>query len=68
MSSKKGKGGKNKRKGKKQIQESKREIEFRDDSQEYGQVTKMLGNSRIGNYLLCIISHVTSFFRSAMFN
>lgn len=55
MASKKGKGGKNKRKGKKQAQNSRRDLEFKDESQEYAQVTKMLGNSRVE--VLCLLSN-----------
>jgi translation initiation factor 1A len=47
MSKNKGKGGKGKRKGKKHADDSKRELEFKDESQEYAQVTKMLGNGRL---------------------
>lgn len=47
MSKNKGKGGKGKRKGKKHVDDSKRELEFKDESQEYAQVTKMLGNGRL---------------------
>lgn len=48
MSKNKGKGGKNKRKGKKQGgEDTKRELEFKDEEQEYGQVTKMLGSGRL---------------------
>ncbi|CAN3359103.1 eukaryotic translation initiation factor 1A [Diutina catenulata] len=43
----KGKGGKNKRRGKKDNGMFKRELIYRDEGQEYGQVTKMLGNGRI---------------------
>ena len=67
MSSKKGKGGKNKRKGKKQVQDAKRELEFKDESQEYAQVTKMLGNGRLEALCLTenrsIIAHIRGTFR-----
>ncbi|EPZ33930.1 nucleic acid-binding protein [Rozella allomycis CSF55] len=42
----KGKGGKNRRKGKSES-ESKRELIYKDEEQEYGQVVKMLGNARV---------------------
>lgn len=42
----KGKGGKNKRRGKKDGEE-KRELEFKEDGQEYAQVMRMLGNGRL---------------------
>lgn len=41
-----GKGGKNRRRGKGDGEESKRELEFKEDGQEYAQVVKMLGNGR----------------------
>jgi translation initiation factor 1A len=43
----KNKGGKGKRKGKKHVDDSKRELEFKDEDQEYAQVTKMLGEGRL---------------------
>lgn len=43
----KGKGGKNKRRGKKSNGLEKRELVFKDEDQEYAQVTKMLGNGRL---------------------
>lgn len=65
--SKKGKGGKNKRKGKKQQQETKRELEFKDDGQEYAQVTKMLGNGRVEALCLSnnntVLAHIRGAFR-----
>merc|ERR1711865_1217580 len=42
----KGKGGKNRRRGKNDS-ESKRELTFKEDGQEYAQVTRMLGNGRL---------------------
>jgi translation initiation factor 1A len=42
----KGKGGKNRRRGKGDAEESKREIEFKEEGQEYAQVVRMLGNGR----------------------
>mmetsp|Transcript_8292 Transcript_8292/g.10866 ORF Transcript_8292/g.10866 Transcript_8292/m.10866 type:complete len:142 (+) Transcript_8292:184-609(+) len=42
----KGKGGKNRRRGKGDGEENKRELEFKEDGQEYSQVVKMLGNGR----------------------
>jgi len=43
----KGKGGKNRRRGKNDSEGSKREITFKEDGQEYAQVTRMLGNGRL---------------------
>jgi hypothetical protein len=43
----KGKGGKNRRRGKNENDDDKRELVFREDGQEYAQVTKMLGNGRL---------------------
>ena len=42
----KGKGGKNKRKGKNDGEVTKRELLFKDDGQEYAQVSRMLGDGR----------------------
>ena len=42
----KGKGGKNRRRGKNDS-EAKREITFKEDGQEYAQITRMLGNGRL---------------------
>ena len=42
-----GKGGKNRRRGKNENEGQKRELVFREDGQEYAQVTKMLGNGRL---------------------
>ena len=39
-------GGKNRRRGKNE-NDDKRELVFREDGQEYAQVTKMLGNGRL---------------------
>jgi len=56
-----GKGGKNRRRGKGDIDGQKRELEFKEDGQEYAQVEKMLGNGRLtaycmdGNRRLCHI-------------
>lgn len=41
-----GNGGKNRRRGKGDGEESKRELEFKEEGQEYAQVVKMLGNGR----------------------
>ena len=46
---KKSKGGKNKRRGKNESL-SKRELIFKEDGQEYAQVTRMLGNGRLEAY------------------
>ena len=43
----KGKGGKTRRRGKNENDGMKRELIFREDGQEYAQVTKMLGNGRL---------------------
>lgn len=43
----KGKGGKNRRRGKNDDDLAKRELIFKEDGQEYAQVNKMLGNGRI---------------------
>jgi len=43
----KGKGGKNRRRGKNENESEKRELVFREDGQEYAQVVKMLGNGRL---------------------
>lgn len=52
MPIKKGKGGKKRRKGKKTgDNENKKELLLKDDGQEYGQVTKLLGSCRFS--LLC---------------
>jgi translation initiation factor 1A len=42
----KGKGGKNRRRGKNDT-ETKRELTFKEDGQEYAQVIRMLGNGRL---------------------
>jgi len=47
MPKNKGKGGKNRRRGKNEDSGTKRELIFKEDGQEYAQVTKMLGNGRI---------------------
>ena len=47
MPKNKGKGGKNRRRGKNENEGLKRELIFREDGQEYAQVTKMLGNGRL---------------------
>ena len=46
MPKNKGKGGKNRRRGKNEGEE-KRELIFKEDGQEYAQVIKMLGNGRL---------------------
>lgn len=61
MPKNKGKGGKNRRRGKNENEGLKRELVFREDGQQYAQVTKMLGNGRLealcfdGNKRLCHI-------------
>lgn len=47
MPKNKGKGGKNRRRGKNENEFEKRELIFKEDEQEYAQVTKMLGNGRL---------------------
>ncbi|XP_076317488.1 eukaryotic translation initiation factor 1A isoform X1 [Tachypleus tridentatus] len=47
MPKNKGKGGKNRRRGKNENEADKRELVFKDDGQEYAQVVKMLGNGRL---------------------
>lgn len=47
MPKNKGKGGKNRRRGKNENESEKRELVFKEDEQEYAQVTKMLGNGRL---------------------
>jgi len=60
MPKNKGKGGKNRRRGKNEGEE-KRELVFKEDGQEYAQVIRMLGNGRLeaqcfdGNKRLCHI-------------
>jgi initiation factor 1A len=46
MPKNKGKGGKNRRRGKNEAEE-KRELIFKEDGQEYAQVLRMLGNGRL---------------------
>jgi len=47
MPKNKGKGGKNRRRGKNQNDDEKREIVLKTDGQEYAQVVRMLGNGRL---------------------
>jgi translation initiation factor 1A len=49
MPKNKGKGGKNRRRGKNEAEE-KRELVFKEDGQEYAQVLRMLGNGRLEAY------------------
>ena len=42
-----GKGGKNRKRGKNENEEEKRELVYKEDGQEYGQVIRMLGNGRL---------------------
>ncbi|KAK9145291.1 hypothetical protein Sjap_005194 [Stephania japonica] len=44
MPKNKGKGGKNRKRGKNEADDEKRELVFKEDRQEYGQVLRMLGN------------------------
>ncbi|EAL68275.1 hypothetical protein ACTFIW_003081 [Dictyostelium discoideum] len=61
MPKNKGKGGKNRRRGKNE-NEQKRELQFKEEGQEYAQVLRMLGNGRLeascfdGEKRLCHIS------------
>eukprot|EP00644_Phytophthora_capsici_P011023 jgi/Phyca11/504837/fgenesh2_kg.PHYCAscaffold_9_\ len=50
MPKNKGKGGKNRRRGKNDNEENKRELEFKEEGQEYAQVVRMLGNGRLEAY------------------
>ena len=47
MPKNKGKGGKNRRRGKNENDYEKRELVFKEDGQEYGQVVKMLGTGHV---------------------
>ncbi|KAK4043771.1 hypothetical protein C8A01DRAFT_12692 [Parachaetomium inaequale] len=47
MPKNKGKGGKNRRRGKNENDREKRELTFKEEGQEYAQVLKMLGNGRL---------------------
>lgn len=47
MPKNKGKGGKNRRRGKNDSEGFKRELTLKEEGQEYAQVTKMLGNGRL---------------------
>ncbi|PVU89574.1 hypothetical protein BB561_005283 [Smittium simulii] len=47
MPKNKGKGGKNRRRGKNESEGEKRELIFKEEGQEYCQVTKMLGSGRL---------------------
>mmetsp|Transcript_11350 Transcript_11350/g.19862 ORF Transcript_11350/g.19862 Transcript_11350/m.19862 type:complete len:142 (+) Transcript_11350:141-566(+) len=47
MPKNKGKGGKNRKRGKNENEEEKRELVYKEDGQEYGQVIRMLGNGRL---------------------
>ncbi|CAO3582587.1 unnamed protein product [Absidia cylindrospora] len=47
MPKNKGKGGKNRRRGKNENEDNKRELDFKEEGQEYAQVLKMLGNGRL---------------------
>ena len=46
MQKNKGKGGKNRKRGKNDADDEKRELIFKEDEQEYAQVIGMLGNGR----------------------
>ena len=51
MPKNKGKGGKNRRRGKNEGEE-KRELELKAEGLEYGKVTRMLGNGRLEAYCM----------------
>ncbi|RQO99949.1 hypothetical protein POPTR_014G093801v4 [Populus trichocarpa] len=46
MQKNKGKGGKNRKRGKNDADDEKRELIFKEDEQEYAQVIRVLGNGR----------------------
>lgn len=50
MPKNKGKGGKNRRRGKNENEQAKRELDLKEEGQEYAQVTKILGNGRVKAY------------------
>jgi len=47
MPKNKGKGGKNRRRGKNEADKERRDLTFKEDQQEYAQVIKLLGNGRV---------------------
>ncbi|CAI9764168.1 unnamed protein product [Fraxinus pennsylvanica] len=47
MPKNKGKGGKNRKRGKNKADDEKRELVFKEEGQEYAQVLRMLGNGRL---------------------
>lgn len=47
MPKNKGKGGKNRRRGKNQNEPDKRELTFKEEGQDYAKITRMLGNGRV---------------------
>ncbi|CAK7348779.1 unnamed protein product [Dovyalis caffra] len=52
MPKNKGKGGKNRKRGKNDADDEKRELIFKEDGQEYAQVIRMLGNGRCETYCI----------------
>merc|ERR1712048_1128867 len=50
MPKNKGKGGKNRRRGKNENEQTKRGLELKEEDQEYAQVTKILGNGKLQVY------------------
>ena len=46
MPKNKGKGGKNRRRGKNENEQTKRELDLKEEGQEYAQVMKILGNEK----------------------
>ncbi|KAB2068832.1 hypothetical protein ES319_A08G056500v1 [Gossypium barbadense] len=55
MPKNKGKGGKNRKRGKNEADDEKRELVFKEDGQEYAQVLRMLGNGRCE--AMCMMMH-----------
>ncbi|PHT48399.1 hypothetical protein CQW23_12607 [Capsicum baccatum] len=68
MPKNKGKGGKNRKRGKNEADDEKRELVFKEDGQEYAQVLRMLGNGRCeamcidGTKRLCHIRELSGMF------
>ncbi|CAI5032068.1 CGH_1_HP_G0103040.mRNA.1.CDS.1 [Saccharomyces cerevisiae] len=55
MGKKNTKGGKKGRRGKNDSDGPKRELIYKEEGQEYAQITKMLGNGRVSQLLLMVI-------------
>ena len=60
MPKNKGKGGKNRRRGKNENEETKRQLEFKEPGQEYSQVVRMLGNGRCECYCFDGVTRLAS--------